>query len=398
MGSGAQDGTPCAATSPLSERFVAAFGCAPEVAWAAPGRANLIGEHTDYNDGLVLPFALGSRTTVAAARRPGRRVSLRSCQRRGEPAEVDLDRLRPGQVAGWAGYASGVLWALAEAGHRLGGAAVLVDGEVPIGAGLASSAALEAAVAASVNDLFGLALPARELVAVCVRAENVFVGMPCGVMDQLAAFECRAGAALYIDTRDLATEQLPLPLDTAGLRLLVIDTGVRHQLAAGEYAERRRQCEQAAHALGVSSLRDVGPADLAGLDQRLDATLRRRVRHVVSENARVRQAAGVLRSGSVEALGPLLDASHRSLRDDFEVSSAELDVAVDAARAAGVLGARMTGAGFGGCAIALTSAGTEHRVRRAVEDAFARAGWHAPSCFSVVPSDGAGPVRHGLDG
>jgi galactokinase len=369
-------------------RFVALFGGEPEAGWAAPGRVNLIGEHTDYNDGFVLPCALGLRTAVAAARRPGRQVSLRSVQRPHESAEVDLDHLRPGLVPPWAAYAAGVLWALADAGHRLGGAALLVDGNVPIGAGLASSAALECAVAATVNDLFGLGIPARRLVGVCVQAENEFVGVPCGVMDQLAAFECRAGAALWVDTRSLETEQVALPLEAAGLCLLLIDTGLHHQLAASQYAERRHQCERAARLLGVPSLRDARLADL----RRLDGPLKARARHVLTENKRVSRAVTLLRSGRVADLGPLFDASHRSLRDDFEVSSPELDLAVTVAGAAGALGARMTGAGFGGCAVALVPADRCGEVGRAVRSAFARAGFGPPSSYPAVPSAGAHPL------
>jgi galactokinase len=373
----------------MAERFVHAFGRPPEVTWAAPGRVNLIGEHTDYNAGFVLPFALPQRTVVAAAHRPDRVLACRSRQRPDEPVELAVDELRPGGRPTWGAYPAGVVWALADAGHQAGGASLLVDGAVPIGAGLASSAALECAVACGLNQLFGFGIPRRELVGLCVRAENAFVGMPCGVMDQLAAIECRAGAALWVDARSLATRPVALPLDAAGLTMLVVDTGVRHELVGSAYADRRRQCERAARVLGVGSLREATVEDLGGLP----AGLRARARHVVTENARVAEAVGVLQSGRVAELGPLLDASHRSLRDDFEVSCPELDLAVEAARAAGALGGRMTGAGFGGCAIALAPAAQADEIGRAVAAAFAVAGFRPPSTFRAAPSAGAGPAE-----
>jgi galactokinase len=372
----------------MADGFARAFGRPPEVTWAAPGRVNLIGEHTDYNDGFVLPFALPQRTVVSAAHRPDRVLACRSRQRPRETVELRIDELRPGGRKTWGAYPAGVLWALADAGHQVGGASLLVDGTVPIGAGLASSAALECAVACGLNHLFRLGIPRRELVGLCVRAENEFVGMPCGVMDQLAAIECRAGAALWVDARSLSAEDVALPLEAAGLTVLVVNTGVGHELVGSAYADRRRQCQRAARALGAGSLREATVKDV----DRLPAGLRARARHVVTENARVADAVGILRSGRLAEVGPLLDASHRSLRDDFEVSCPELDLAVDAARAAGALGARMTGAGFGGCAIALADADRADEIGQAVVAAFTAAGFRPPSSFRATPSAGAGPA------
>jgi galactokinase len=381
--------------------FVAAFDRAPEGIWAAPGRINLIGEHTDYNDGFVLPFALAQRVTVAAARRSDRLLSLRSLQMPDQPgsvsldslrslqmpdqaASVSLDRLRP--LSGWAAYPAGVAWALMDAGLAVGGVDLLVDGDVPLGGGLSSSAALECAVAGALNGLFALGLDAGALAALCTRAENEFVGMPCGVMDQLAAVHGRVGHAVFIDTRTLSVAYVPLGLDAAGLCILVIDTGAAHALVGGEYATRRKECETAAACLGVPALRDVGVPQLAALD---DERLRRRARHVVTENGRVLDAVDALRRGSAGDVGRLLTASHASLRDDFEVSTPRLDTAVDACLAAGALGARLTGGGFGGCAIALVPVAEVEPVRSAVAAAFAKAGWPPPRSFVAAPSDGA---------
>jgi galactokinase len=367
--------------------FVAAFGQPPEVVWAAPGRINLIGEHTDYNDGFVLPFALPRRVVAMAARRSDRVLSLRSLQLPEEPVEVSLDGLTPGAAAGWAAYPAGVAWAFQQAGYPLSGLDLLIDGDVPLGGGLASSAAVECAVACALDRLFGLGLPPGSLAALCTRAENDYVGMPCGVMDQLVAMHGRIGQALFIDTRTSEVSYVPLTLD--GLSVLVVDTGAGHALVGSEYAARRHECEEAARALGVSTLRD---ADLEVVDQLADSRLRRRARHVVSENMRVVEAVALLRAGRADELGPLLSASHASLRDDFEVSSDRLDLAVHASLAAGALGARLTGGGFGGCALALVGTADVEPIRSTVSDAFARAGWDRPTCFVALPSDGAGPV------
>jgi galactokinase len=295
--------------------------------------------------------------------------------------------LTPGAVAGWAAYPIGVAWALQQAGYPLGGVDLLIDGDVPLGGGLSSSAALECAVACALDGLFALGIPADSLAALCTRAENDYVQMPCGVMDQLVAMHGRVGEAVFIDTRTLSVAYVPLRLD--GLSVLVVDTGAPHTLVASEYAARRHECKEAALALGVPALRD---ADLEMVDRLSDGRLRRRARHVVSENGRVLEAVALLRSGRAAEVGPLLSASHASLRDDFEVSSGRLDLAVQASVAAGALGARLTGGGFGGCAVALVWTANVERIRSAVGDAFARAGWVPPTCFVASPSHGAGPV------
>jgi galactokinase len=370
------------------------------VRWVAPGRVNLIGEHTDYNDGFVLPIALPYVTTATVTPRADGRLRIRSVQRPDEPAAVAVADLRPGAVRGWAAYVAGVVWALREAGHPVdGGADISVDGRVPYGAGLSSSAALECSVATALDDALRLALPRLELARLAQRAENGFVGVPSGMMDQLASLLCTAGAALFVDIRGDGTrpraEQVPLRLAAAGLSILVIDTQTPHQHAGGEYAARRRSCEEAAAVLGVPALRDVAAADLdAALARLADGVLRRRVRHVVTENERVLRAVAVLRAGQVAELGPLLTASHASLRDDYEVTVPQLDTAVDAALAAGALGARMTGGGFGGCVLALLPAGAAavQAVRAAVDGAYAAAGFDPPGYFVADPSAGARPV------
>jgi galactokinase len=363
-----------------------------EVAWRSPGRVNLIGEHTDYNDGFVLPLALTSGTEVLAARRDDRVLRVSSAQRRDQPVEIALDRLAPGSVDGWAAYVAGTAWALAERGVDVPGADLLVDGSVPRGAGLSSSASLECAVAGALLALAGADLPLRDIALLAQRAENDFVGMPCGVMDQFASTHARAGHLLLLDTRSLEVRHISFDLAGDGLTLLVVDTKAPHQLVDGEYAARRASCEEAARLLGVPALRDVVDLDsaLADLD---DDVLRRRVRHVVTENGRVLDVVDLLESGEVRAIGPLMTASHVSLRDDYEVSCRELDLVVDTALAAGALGARMTGGGFGGSAIALVESASVEHVRGQILSAFRTAGLTEPAFVDAEPGDGYGPVR-----
>jgi galactokinase len=305
----------------------------------------------------------------------------------------------PGAVEGWAAYVAGVAWALSGAGHDVPGADLLIDSDVPRGAGLSSSAALECAVLRSLHDLGGMDVPPAEQARLAQRAENDYVGMPCGVMDQSASMLCREGRALFLDTRSGEVEQVPFDVAAAGLAVLVVDTRAPHELVDGEYAARRASCERAASALGVAALRDVLVADLPAAV----ATLRRapdgevtarRARHVVTENARVLETVSMLRAaaadpGGLTAIGPLMTASHVSLRDDFEVTVPQLDTAVSAALAAGAHGARMTGGGFGGCAIALVDAARAEAVAGAVARAFAGAGFAEPAWFTAVPSPGA---------
>ena len=302
-------------------------------AWFAPGRINLIGEHTDYNDGFVLPFALPQRTVVRATRTHTPQWIVYS-ETLGEQVTFGPDDLEPGRVTGWAGYVAAVVWALTEDGHVVPGARLSIDSDVPVGAGLSSSAALECAVLTALCDLGDLEVPIDRRPRLAQRAENVYVGVPCGIMDQTAATLCAPRHALFLDCRTLATEQIPLDPGSAGLAVLVIDTRAPHQHSDNEYAERRRACEAAARTLGLAALRDVTdlPAALAALP---DEVTRRRVRHVVSENRRVREVVALLRAGHLADTGPILTASHASMRDDFEITVPETDTAVDAALAAG---------------------------------------------------------------
>lgn len=301
------------AAARAADAFAERFGRAPEGVWAAPGRVNVIGEHTDYNGGFVLPVALPHTTRAAVARRDDGRLVLRSLQHPGDDADLALADLAPGSPAGWAGYAAGVVAELA--GAAPGGLSVLIDGDVPAGAGLSSSAALECAVALALRDLLALGLSRAELVDVARRAENDFVGAPTGILDQSASLLCEAGAALFLDTRDRGTEQVPFDLAAAGLALLVLDSGTTHDHAEGGYRDRRRECEEAAARLGVPLLRDV--PDVAALERLADGTaegalLHRRARHVVTEDARVLRVVEVLRAGRTRA--PSARCSPRATR------------------------------------------------------------------------------------
>jgi galactokinase len=373
-------------------RVAAAFreraGRDPDGVWAAPGRVNLIGEHTDYNDGFVLPVAIDRLVLAAAGRRDDGRLRLWSLQSE-PPADLHLAEVGPGKVEGWPAYPAGVAWALGQAGVEVGGADLVVDGDVPAGAGLSSSAALECATATALADLEGAGLDRVTLAGLARRAENEVVGVPSGAMDQMVSMLGRAGHALFLDTRSLDTEQVPLPLEAAGLCLVVIDTRAGHRLVDGAYADRRAACEAAAATLGVPALRDATPSQVEAAAGDLGEEGLRRARHVVTENARVLEAVRLLRAGELERLGPLLAASHASLRDDYDVSSPELDTAVAAAVAAGAVGARMTGAGFGGSALALARTDLVGRIDEQVRAAFAAAGFGPPAVDAVVPSDGA---------
>jgi galactokinase len=365
--------------------------------WFAPGRANLMGEHTDYNGGLVLPFALAQGVTATAAARDDGQLVLRSRQADGEVTAA-LGELAPGSVPGWAAYPAGVAWALRAAGYPVRGASVAVDSDLPVGAGVSSSAALECAVALALCSLSGLAVPRRELAAIAQRAENEFVGAPTGIIDQSAALLCTEGHALLLDCATLDSAQVPFQPVEAGVSAVVIDTRVTHALVSGEYAARRAECEEAARRLGVPYLGTLtGLSELGRLD---DPVLRRRARHVLTDSARARAVAAALAEPGAAAqrdvyqyIGKTLAEGHASLRDDFEVSWPAADAAVAAADAAGAYGAKMIGGGFGGSVLALVPAEQAEAVRAAVSDALAARGWTRPEFINAVPSPAARRLR-----
>jgi galactokinase len=360
--------------------------------WLAPGRANLMGEHTDYNEGFVLPFALAQGVTATAGARDDELLVLRSKQVSDDPVTVPLRLLAPGAVTGWAAYPAGVAWALRAAGYAVRGASIDVDSDLPVGAGVSSSAALECSVALALCSLSGVSVPRRELAAIAKRAENEFVGAPTGIIDQSAALLCTEGHALLLDCGTLETAQVPFLPASAGVTALVIDTRVTHALVAGEYAARRAECEAAARLLGVPALGAV--TDLRVLDKLDDPLLRRRARHVITDSARALAIADALTAADVGAdgetiyafIGKLLVEGHASLRDDFEVSWPAADVAVETALAAGAYGAKMIGGGFGGSVLALVPARRTGLLRSAVTETFTARGWTPPEFLDAIPS------------
>ncbi|GAA2577802.1 galactokinase [Dactylosporangium fulvum] len=359
-----------------------------DAVWASPGRVNLIGEHTDYNDGFVLPFALPHSTVVAATRRDRPEWTVWS-ETTGETVRFGAGE----RVEGWAAYVAGIVWVLREAGHDVPGADLKVTSDVPLGAGLSSSAAIECAAMAALVDLAGADLPMQLRPRLAQRAENEYVGAPTGIMDQAASTLCRAGHALFLDCRSLATEHVPFDLAADGLAMLVVDSKAPHAHVSGEYAARRRSCEEAAKILGVAALRDVDvdglPDALAKLD---DEVMRKRVRHVVTEDQRVLDTVAALRAGDVRAVGPLMTASHESMRDDYEITVPQVDTAVRVALEHGAYGARMTGGGFGGCVLALVDEEHCDGVAAAVRAAFAANGFPPPDTFVVAPGEGTRDV------
>ncbi len=372
-------------------------GTDPVGSWSAPGRVNLIGEHTDYNDGFVLPFAIDHRTHAALGLRDDARIRVVSTFDP-VPVEVALGDLaalfpdRRDELPEWSRYALGVAWALIVRTGRndLAGVDLAIASDVPVGAGLSSSAAIEGAVASALNDTWQLELDRVTLAQIGRTAENEAVGAPTGIMDQMASMLGRADAATFLDCRSLEAEIIDLGFADADLELVVIDTQVKHSHATGGYGERRAACERGAQIMGVAALRDLSVDDLDRAAELMDEVTFRRVRHVVTEDQRVLDTVRTLRTEGPEAIGDLLLASHASMRDDFEISVPELDTAVEAAMSAGAVGARMTGGGFGGAAIALVHRDRAGAVAEAATTAFADAGFTAPHVFTVTPSAGAG--------
>ena len=369
----------------IAQEFLQTFGYSPSILAAAPGRVNLIGEHIDYSDGFVLPFAINDRTYCAIGIRNDRKVRISSMQRSNAVLEFNLDEITPGLPGDWERYPLGVIWSL-----RLEiGVDIMIDGQVPLGAGLSSSAALECSVAIALNQLFTLGHSLEDLARLTQRAENEYVGVPCGIMDQSVSLMARSGYALLLDCRDLTTRDIEFNLAASDLELLIIDTQAHHSLTDGGYAERRAACESVVAKLEIKSLRDMSLAQLESSRNLITEIEYQRARHAVTEIARVVAAVEVLASKDFGSLGKLLNASHLSLRDDYEVSCPELNCAVESAISAGALGARMVGGGFGGSAIALIQATQKDKTISAIEKSFAEHNFAMPRFFTSLPSQGA---------
>ncbi|MEJ5198758.1 MAG: galactokinase [Anaerolineae bacterium] len=372
----------------LSARFMREFGRPATVIARAPGRVNLIGEHTDYNDGFVLPAAIERETRIAAAPRADGMVRLIALDL-GRETTFSLDDLQRSREEPWSNYVRGVAAGLKEAGYAVVGFDGLMQGNVPIGAGLSSSAAVEMAALQAFSAVGGFAVPPDRAARIGQKAEHIYVGTNCGLMDQLASALGRPDHVLLIDCRDLSFRPVPVP---SGAAILIADTAVRRQLAASAYNERRAQCEAAARALGVPALRD---ATLEMLDRTtLPDVVARRARHVIAENERVLATVAALQNGDLRRVGMLMDASHASLRDLYEVSCTELDVMVELLRAQpGCYGARLTGAGFGGCAVALMDAGAAERAIPAVAEAYRTRTGLVPALYVTRAAAGAGILK-----
>ena len=369
----------------IARGFEELYGRKPEVISEAPGRVNLIGEHIDYSEGFVLPFAIADRTYAAIASRPDGLVRIASHQRKEKIFSIDINDVKPGSKGEWEKYVLGVIWSLG----ITQGVDIFVDGSVPAGAGLSSSAALECSVAVALNTLFSLSKSKEDLARATQKAENDYVGMPCGIMDQSVSLMGQAGAALLLDCRDLTTETVPFNVADAGLELLIIDTQAHHALVDGGYAERRAACESVAAKLNIPSMRHLTLDVLTANREKISDIEFIRARHAVTEIARVLEAVKALRASDFESLGTLINASHASLRDDYAVSCPELDVAVDASIAAGAIGSRMVGGGFGGSAIALIKASDLQKTKDSVLAAFEANGFKKPRFFTSLPSAGA---------
>ena len=371
--------------SVLENTFFELFGHKAEVLAEAPGRVNLIGEHIDYSEGFVLPFAIADRTFAAISSNKDGLVRIASQQRKNRIFTIDINDVKPGSAGDWEKYVLGVIWSMGVTT----GVDILVDGHVPSGAGLSSSAALECSVAVGLNTLFDLGKSLEDMARATQKAENDYVGMPCGIMDQSVSLMGRAGSALLLDCRDLTTESVPFDVASAGLELLIIDTQAHHALVDGGYAERRASCESVAAKFSIPSMRHLTIDVLQSRKSEITETEFIRARHAVTEIQRVKDAVTALRASDFQTLGRLINESHNSLRDDYTVSCPELDEAVDASRAAGALGARMVGGGFGGSAIALIKADQIESVKDAIRKAYAAKSFKAPRFFTSLPSAGA---------
>lgn len=381
----------------LRQKFFKLYGHHPEGIWRAPGRVNLIGEHTDYNLGYVLPFAIDKNALVAIRRTSERgpavkQLNLASTYGHSDLPEITrvaIDQLAPGAVTGWAAYPAAVAWALNQLDYvEISGFELLVDSDVPVGSGLSSSHALEVSTIVALNDLYELGLSPTRMAQLTQQAENDFVGAPTGIMDQSASLMSKAQHALFLDCRSMQAQTVPLPLAQNDAVVLVIDTRVEHSHVDGGYAARRQSCEAAAEILQVSSLREI--ETVAQLEAIEDPLVRRRAKHIVTENLRVLDTVKALKVGDLQGVGKLLYQSHVSMRDDYEISCEELDVAVEASLEAGAIGARMTGGGFGGSSIALVKREQIETVSRAVRMAFDQAGYKEPNIFTVIADEGAG--------
>ena len=377
--------------SSIEEKFLETFGAEPDLVAAAPGRVNLIGEHIDYSEGFVLPFAIKDRTLAATRKRDDSIVRIASVQRRNKIVTVDIKDVKPGLKGEWERYALGVLWSMGVTS----GVDLMIDGHVPLGAGLSSSAALECSVATAMNHLFDMGFSLEELARLTQRAENQYVGVPCGIMDQSVSLMATNGFALLLDCRDLSTRNIPFDVASHGLELLIIDTQAHHALTDGGYAERRASCESVAAKLSIKSMRELTMEQLDSSRHLITETEYIRARHAVTEMKRVLDCVEALSVGDFVKVGQLINASHVSLRDDYTVSCPELDTAVDASLAAGAMGSRMVGGGFGGSAIALIQASKTSQTIRAVEKAFADKKFKAPRFFTSLPSQGAELISRG---
>ena len=371
--------------SSIARKFLETFGEEADLIAAAPGRVNLIGEHIDYSDGLVLPFAIKDRTFAAIRKRDDLIVRIASVQRKNRIVTVNILDVKPGRKGEWERYALGVLWSM---GVKTG-VDLLIDGQVPLGAGLSSSAALECSVATAINHSFDLGFDLETLARLTQRAENVYVGVPCGIMDQSVSLMATVGSALLLDCRDLSTQNIPFDVASSGLELLIIDTQAHHALTDGGYAERRASCESVVAKLKIKSLRDLGMQQLDSQKDQISEVEYQRARHAVSEMQRVLQCVTALTAKDFAVVGKLLNQSHHSLRDDYTVSCPELNVAVEAANNAGALGSRMVGGGFGGSAIALIEVSKTRKTIDAIENAFTINKFKAPRFFTSLPSQGA---------